>query len=137
MIYKIITEIYLVQVMLVAIVYYKIKSIKSLMWGKDCNMQILQTSGKSCHSVSENASPERCCRQVPDCTYRGSSRCCVISRTHSSVVCVHCHLPNVTARLHFVNYFLFHQECSEILTCIANLILIYQSRLLQKILTSN
>lgn len=53
MIYKIITEIYLVQVMLVAMVYYKIKSKNSLMWGNDCNMQILQTSGKSCHSVCQ------------------------------------------------------------------------------------
>lgn len=39
--------------MLVAMVYYKIKSKNSLMWGKDCNMQILQTSGKSCHSVCQ------------------------------------------------------------------------------------
>lgn len=37
--------------MQIAMVYYSVKSINSLMWGKDCNMHKLQTSGKSCHYV--------------------------------------------------------------------------------------
>lgn len=103
------------------------------MWGKDCNMQICRQVGKAV-SVSAKASPERGL-QTPDCTCRGSCRCCVISGIQSSMVCAHCHLLSVTARLHFMNHFLFYQEHPEILTCIAKLLLINQSILLQKVLT--
>jgi len=51
MIYKIITGIYLLKVMQVAIVYYNIKSINSLTRWRDCNVQKFQTSGKSCYYV--------------------------------------------------------------------------------------
>lgn len=71
--------------MLVSIVYYKIKSINSLMGGKKTVIcKYFRQVGKAVTPLaSENASPERCCLQMPDCTYRGSSRCCVISRIQS------------------------------------------------------
>lgn len=51
-----------------------------------------------------------------------------------ALIAIHHHFPNVHESLYLMDYFLSYQEHLEMLMCIANLLLIKQSTLLQKIL---
>lgn len=123
MIYKIITGIYLLKVMQAAMVYYNIKSINSVTWGKDCNMQNLQIRG-------EKLSP---CLPVKMLHQKGVVFRCLIWGTEGTpgavlslersprwclLLAIHCHFPNVTENLSLMNYHLFYQGHLEMLTCI-------------------